>query len=118
MLGTRALQVFDQTVSVVRAVSRWLDFYRHESCGKCTPCRIGSMRGVQVLDRIIARRDDRAVAARRDDGAVAADLEVLDSLCDAMTKGSLCAMGGMTPQPVLSALTHFPGDFERDGGRR
>jgi formate dehydrogenase iron-sulfur subunit len=74
-----------------------------ESCGKCTPCRIGSTRGVEVIDRLTDRA--RAPAER-------AQQEVLlRDLCDTMLHGSLCAMGGMTPHPVLSALDHYPEDF-------
>jgi formate dehydrogenase iron-sulfur subunit len=70
-----------------------------ESCGKCTPCRIGAVRGVEVIDRIIADRNrDQQVHLLRD-------------LCDTMQHGSLCAMGGMTPYPVRSALDHYPADF-------
>jgi formate dehydrogenase iron-sulfur subunit len=76
-----------------------LEFCAIESCGKCTPCRIGSTRGVETLDRII-RRDDAA-----------ANLAVLEDLCNTMKLGSLCALGGFTPYPVMSALTHFPEDF-------
>ncbi len=75
---------------------------RHrESCGKCTPCRIGSVRGVEVIDRIIADENREA------------NIELLQDLCVTMTDGSLCAMGGLTPMPVMSALRHFPDDFHR-----
>ena len=80
-----------------------MEFCAIESCGKCTPCRIGSTRGVEVIDRIIAR------AAH--DPERGANLALLDDLCDTMLDGSLCALGGMTPFPVLSALKHFPEDF-------
>jgi formate dehydrogenase iron-sulfur subunit len=70
-----------------------------ESCGKCTPCRIGSTRGVEVIDRISAGTEREQ------------QVELLRDLCDTMVHGSLCAMGGMTPYPVLSALNHFPQDF-------
>jgi formate dehydrogenase iron-sulfur subunit len=76
-----------------------MEFCALESCGKCTPCRIGSRRGVEVIDRIIAGE------------ARAANLALLDSLCDTLLNGSLCALGGMAPYPVLSALRHFPQDF-------
>lgn len=76
-----------------------MEFCAIESCGKCTPCRIGSTRGVEVMDRI--RRNER-----RDEQVV-----LLRSLCDTMLNGSLCAMGGMTPYPVLSALNHYARDF-------
>ena len=81
--------------------TRWSSA-RIESCGKCTPCRIGSTRGVEVIDRIM-RGEQRT-----------ANLAQLESLCDTMQHGSLCGLGGMTPFPVMSALKHFPGDFARD----
>jgi len=76
-----------------------MEFCAIESCGKCTPCRIGSTRGVEVIDRIIANQDRTK------------NLEVLDDLCELMLDGSLCALGGLTPYPVLSAVRHFPEDF-------
>ncbi len=78
-----------------------MEFCVIESCGKCTPCRIGSVRGVETMDRIIA-----GVERER-------NIEILEDLCDTMTDGSLCAMGGLTPMPVMSALRHFPEDFNR-----
>jgi len=78
-----------------------MEFCAEESCGKCTPCRVGAVRGVEVIDKIVAGHE-------RDDNLV-----LLDDLCELMTDGSLCAMGGLTPQPVRSALTHFPEDFDR-----
>jgi formate dehydrogenase iron-sulfur subunit len=81
-----------------------MEFCSIESCGKCTPCRIGSTRGVETIDRVIA--------ARNGQGDTATDLVLLDDLCETMTKGSLCAMGGLTPMPVQSAVRHFPEDFE------
>ena len=77
-----------------------MEFCAVESCGKCTPCRIGSTRGVEVIDRIM-RGDER----RRQHRACCEDL------CNTMKFGSLCALGGFTPYPVLSALSHFPEDF-------
>jgi formate dehydrogenase iron-sulfur subunit len=76
-----------------------MEFCAAESCGKCTPCRVGSVRGVEVIDRITA-------GEHRDE-----NLALLEDLCDVMTEGSLCAMGGLTPMPVRSAITHFPDDF-------
>ena len=78
-----------------------MEFCAIESCGKCTPCRIGSTRGVEVIDRL------RAGDAR---GRLQ-HAKLLRDLCDTMLHGSLCAMGGMTPYPVLSALDHYPEDF-------
>jgi formate dehydrogenase iron-sulfur subunit len=82
-----------------------MEFCAVESCGKCTPCRIGSTRGVEVIDRI---RDQRARPQDR-----IQDVALLKDLCETMELGSLCAMGGMTHFPVLSALEHFPEDFHR-----
>ena len=99
MLGHGGLVVFDDTVDMARQARFAMEFCAKESCGKCTPCRIGSQRGVETIDRIIAG-DDRA-----------ANLVLLEDLCTTMSQGSLCAMGGPTPMPVRSALTHFPEDF-------
>jgi formate dehydrogenase iron-sulfur subunit len=82
-----------------------MEFCAIESCGKCTPCRIGSVRGAEVVDRIVAAR------AAGDEEAKEENIALLRDLCDTMIGGSLCAMGGMTPFPVLSALNHFPEDF-------
>jgi formate dehydrogenase iron-sulfur subunit len=99
IVGHGGIVVFDDTVNLARQ-ARWaFEFCAIESCGKCTPCRIGSIRGAEVLDRI-ANRKDRAEA-----------LGLLRDLCDTMTYGSLCALGGLTPLPVLSALRYFPEDF-------
>ena len=99
IVGHGGIVVFDDTVNLARQ-ARWaFEFCAIESCGKCTPCRIGSIRGAEVLDRI-ANRKDRAEA-----------LGLLHDLCDTMTYGSLCALGGLTPLPVLSALRYFPEDF-------
>ena len=106
MLGHGGVVVFDDTVDLARQARFAMQFCAIESCGKCTPCRIGSTRGVETIDKIIAgteRAKNRAV---------------LDDLCQVMTDGSLCALGGLTPIPVVSALTHFPEDFEKPGGLR
>jgi len=99
MLGHGGLVVFDDTVDMARMARYAMEFCAIESCGKCTPCRIGSIRGVEVIDRIIE-------AKARD-----ANVTLLRDLCDTMLAGSLCALGGMAPFPVLSALNHFPEDF-------
>jgi formate dehydrogenase iron-sulfur subunit len=104
MLGHGGIVVFDETVDMARMARFAMEFCSIESCGKCTPCRVGSTRGVETIDRIIAARDGQS--------DVAADLVLLDDLCETMTKGSLCAMGGLTPMPVQSAIRHFPEDFE------
>ncbi|MCC6202733.1 MAG: formate dehydrogenase [Gammaproteobacteria bacterium] len=99
MLGHGGIVVFDDTVDMARLARFAMSFCAHESCGKCTPCRIGAVRGVEVIDRILGDRDRPAAIA------------LLRDLCDTMTQGSLCALGGLTPLPVLSALEHFPEDF-------
>jgi formate dehydrogenase iron-sulfur subunit len=99
IVGHGGIVIFDDTVDLARQ-ARWaFEFCAIESCGKCTPCRIGSTRGAEVLDRIARTRDRKAA------------LGLLRDLCDTMTYGSLCALGGLTPLPVLSALRHFPEDF-------
>jgi formate dehydrogenase iron-sulfur subunit len=112
LLGHGGVVVFDDTVDLARQARFAMEFCAEESCGKCTPCRIGAVRGVELLDRVIARRDSPAPEAA--DGAH--DLELLSELCDVMTDGSLCAMGGLTPLPVRSALAHFAEDFVHAGG--
>ena len=99
MLGHGGIVVFDDTVDMAQQARFAMEFCAVESCGKCTPCRVGSVRGVEVIDRIVANEDREF------------NLRVLDDLCDTMDKGSRCAMGGLTPMPVRSALKHFPGDF-------
>ena len=99
MLGHGGIVVFDDTVDLAHQARFAMEFCAIESCGKCTPCRIGSTRGVEVIDKIVAG-DERD-----------ANLLLLNDLCELMADGSLCAMGGLTPNPVLSALRHFPEDF-------
>ena len=101
MVGHGGIVVFDDTVDLAQQARFAMEFCAVESCGKCTPCRIGSTRGVEVLDRIIAGTERGR------------NLALLDDLCQLMLDGSLCALGGLTPFPVLSALTHFPEDFDR-----
>jgi len=101
LLGHGGVVVFDDTVDMRHMARYALEFCAHESCGKCTPCRIGSTRGVELIDRI-----GRA-------GDATADLELLEELCDTMLHGSLCGLGGLTPYPVRSALKHFRADFVR-----
>jgi formate dehydrogenase iron-sulfur subunit len=102
LVGHGGIVAFDDTVDMARMARYAMEFCAVESCGKCTPCRIGSTRGVEVIDRII-RGDARA-----------ANIAQLESLCETLQHGSLCGLGGMTPFPVMSALKHFPGDFSRD----
>tara|TARA_B110001452_G_scaffold108327_1_gene89851 strand:+ start:667 stop:2232 length:1566 start_codon:yes stop_codon:yes gene_type:complete len=99
MIGHGGIVVFDDTVDMAAQARFAMEFCVIESCGKCTPCRIGSVRGVEVIDRIVANED-------RDNNLI-----LLHDLCDTMELGSLCAMGGMTPFPVRSALTYFEEDF-------
>jgi formate dehydrogenase iron-sulfur subunit len=101
MVGHGGIVVFDDTVDMARQARFAMEFCAIESCGKCTPCRIGAVRGVEVIDRIIA-------GIERDKNLI-----VLDDLCQTMVEGSLCAMGGLTPMPVQSAVKHFPEDFDR-----
>ena len=100
MVGHGGIVVFDDTVDMAAQARFAMEFCAIESCGKCTPCRIGSTRGVELIDKITAGTDR------------AANLEVLVDLCEVMVDGSLCAMGGLTPLPVRSALKHFAEDFE------
>ena len=99
MLGHGGVVVFDDTVNMAIQARFAMEFCAEESCGKCTPCRIGSTRGVEVIDKIIAGEDQ------------AENLDLLEDLCEVMTDGSLCAMGGLTPLPVRSALKLYPADF-------
>ncbi len=103
MVGHGGVVVFDDTVDMAEQARFAMEFCAEESCGKCTPCRVGATRGVEVIDRI--RHADNA-----DDHANG--LVLIQDLCQVMTDGSLCAMGGLTPMPVLSAIEHFPDDFE------
>ncbi len=104
MLGHGGVVVFDTEVDMARMARFAMEFCSVESCGKCTPCRIGSTRGVETIDKLVGATDPGERTQLR---------VLLDDLCETMTTGSLCAMGGLTPVPVRSALTHFPEDFER-----
>lgn len=95
MLGHGGIVVFDDTVDMLQQARFAMEFCAIESCGKCTPCRIGSTRGVETIDKIIVGKDR------------AQNLALLDDLCTLMTDGSLCALGGLTPLPVRSALKNF-----------
>ncbi|MCW5694265.1 MAG: NADH-quinone oxidoreductase subunit NuoF [Pseudolabrys sp.] len=99
LIGHGGIVVFDDSVDMAKQARFAMEFCAIESCGKCTPCRIGSTRGVETVDRIVK-------GIERDK-----NLEVLTDLCNTMKFGSLCALGGFTPYPVMSALTHFPEDF-------
>ncbi|MCJ2090868.1 formate dehydrogenase [Methylobacterium sp. E-005] len=103
LVGHGGIVVFDDTVDMASQARFAFEFCATESCGKCTPCRIGATRGVETMDKVIA-------GIRPD-----ANLKLVEDLCEVMTDGSLCAMGGLTPMPVMSAITHFPEDFRRAG---
>ena len=100
MVGHGGIVVFDDTVDMAKQAHFAMDFCAKESCGKCTPCRIGAVRGREVLDRVC------------ESGATEDDLILLMDLCDTMEQASLCAMGGLTPLPVKSAVNNFPEDFD------
>ena len=104
MIGHGGIVVFDDTANMAQQARFAMEFCAIESCGKCTPCRIGSTRGVEVIDKMIA-------GDRRDE-----NYDLLVELCDTMEDASLCAMGGMTPYPVRSVLRHFAEDFASSGG--
>ena len=99
LLGHGGIVVFDDTVDMAKMARYAMEFCAVESCGKCTPCRIGSTRGVEVLDRILEGVDNER------------NVKLLEDLCETMLQGSLCGLGGMTPFPVQSALKHFRDDF-------
>ena len=99
MLGHGGIVVFDDTVDMAKMARYAMEFCAIESCGKCTPCRVGSTRGVEVIDKILENRDRPQ------------NISLLRDLCDTLLNGSLCALGGMVPYPVLSALNRFPEDF-------
>jgi formate dehydrogenase iron-sulfur subunit len=99
MVGHGGIVVFDASVDMAEQARFAMEFCAIESCGKCTPCRIGSTRGAETIDKIVAGENREA------------NVVLLEDLCQTMTDGSLCAMGGLTPMPVMSALNHFPEDF-------
>jgi len=99
VVGHGGIVVHDDTANMAKLARYAMAFCALESCGKCTPCRIGSTRGMETIDRIVSDQDQ------------AQHVHLLRDLCDTMLHGSLCAMGGMTPYPVLSALNHYPADF-------
>ena len=105
-VGHGGIVAFDDSVDMAKQARYAMEFCAIESCGKCTPCRIGSTRGVEAVDKIVANQNRPQ------------QIILLRELCDLMVNGSLCAMGGMTPYPVLSALDHFPEDFGSDTSKR
>ena len=104
LLGHAGITVFDDSADMLKLARFAMEFCAVESCGKCTPCRIGSVRGVETIDRIAAGDADA--------------IPVLTDLCNTMKWGSLCALGGFAPFPVMSALTHFPDEFSGGGQPR
>lgn len=128
LIGHAGITVFDDSVDMAQMARFAMEFCAVESCGKCTPCRIGSTRGVEIMDRIVAARHVTPVemeqagsgylgealysrSPSRIDISIGGQTALLRDLCDTMKHGSLCALGGFTPYPVLSALDHFPEDF-------
>ena len=101
LIGHGGVVVFDDTVDLAKQARFAMEFCSAESCGKCTPCRIGSVRGMETVDKILAGQN------------VDANLDLLRDLCHTMKFGSLCALGGFIPYPVMSALNHFPEDFRK-----
>jgi formate dehydrogenase iron-sulfur subunit len=99
LIGHGGVVVFDDTINLARQARFAMEFCAAESCGKCTPCRIGSVRGKETVDKILSGEN------------VEANLILLRDLCHTLKFGSLCALGGFIPYPVMSALTHFPEDF-------
>jgi formate dehydrogenase iron-sulfur subunit len=108
LLGHGGIVVFDDTVDMAAQARFAMEFCAIESCGKCTPCRIGSTRGMELIDKIVS--SDGGLNGR------ASNLVTLIDLCEVMADGSLCAMGGLTPLPVRSALTLFTDDFHHPVG--
>ena len=103
MLGHGGIVVFDDQVDMAGQARFALAFCALESCGKCTPCRIGSTRGVELMDQIIKARATSADSS--------GELALIDDLCTVLADASLCALGGLTPLPVRSAIQHFGSDF-------
>ncbi len=101
LIGHGGITVFDDSVDMAQMARFAMEFCAVESCGKCTPCRLGSTRGLETIDQIIAGKN------------VEANLALIADLSETMKFGSLCALGGFTPYPVMSAITHFPEDFQR-----
>lgn len=101
MVGHGGIVVFDDTVDMAEMARFAFEFCQIESCGKCTPCRVGAIRGRETVEKVLRGEN------------VAANIALIEDLCELMRDGSLCAMGGLTPMPVLSAIRLFPEDFDR-----
>jgi len=100
LIGHAGITVFDDSADMLKMARFAMEFCAVESCGKCTPCRVGAVRGTETIDRIAAGIEPEK------------NLTLVTDLCNTMKFGSLCALGGFTPYPVMSALTHFPEDFK------
>ncbi len=100
MLGTKALQIFDETTCVVRAVRRWTQFYAHESCGKCTPCREGTYWLAQIYERLETGRGEPA------------DIDKLLDISDTILGKSFCALGDGAASPIISSIKYFRDEYE------
>ena len=100
LIGHAGIVIFDEDVDMKKQARFAFEFCAVESCGKCTPCRIGAVRGLETMDKVIGGEN------------VSDNLELVEDLCNTMQFGSLCALGGFTPYPVMSAIRHFPEDFE------
>jgi NADH-quinone oxidoreductase subunit F len=100
MLGTKALQIFDETTCVVRAVRRWTQFYAHESCGKCTPCREGTYWLSQIFERLETGAGNRT------------DIDTLLDISDAILGKSFCALGDGAASPIISSIKYFRDEYE------
>ena len=119
LIGHGGITVFDDTADMAAMARFAMKFCAAESCGKCTPCRIGSVRGMELIDRILAggRKADAVELlpqmhnVRQPERSLEEQVQLLEDLCDTMKFGSLCALGGFAPYPVLSALRHWPADF-------
>lgn len=127
LIGHAGLTVFDDTADMSAQARFAFAFCAAESCGKCTPCRIGAVRGLEVMDRIRARagrvadpveRLPQMRNAARTPRTLADEIALIEDLCETMKFGSLCALGGFAPYPVLSALRHFPEDFGVEAGQQ
>jgi formate dehydrogenase iron-sulfur subunit len=105
MLGHGGIVAFDDRTDMGAMARFAFDFCAIESCGKCTPCRVGAVRGRETVEKVL--RGER----------VAENIALIEDLCELMRDGSLCAMGGLTPMPVLSAIRLFPEDFDRRAPR-
>ena len=101
-VGHGGIVIFDDTVDMSEQAKFAMEFCSKESCGKCTPCRIGSIRGIEIIDRLQENKSSNK------------DIGLLKDLCETMEATSLCAMGGMTPNPIYSIINHFPGELTEE----